>query len=60
MYTAERHGCGIAEVPVHWQEIDGSKLTPLTAALQMARDLFLFRSYFVFGVYKFKYFGKFD
>jgi dolichyl-phosphate beta-glucosyltransferase len=39
LYIAQQLGMPIGEVAVHWQEIDGSKLSPLEAALQMGRDL---------------------
>jgi len=31
----------VSEVPVRWTEIDGSKLNPVLAAIQMFRDIFL-------------------
>ena len=37
--VAHRLGMAMVEVPVHWHEVDGSTLDPLTAALQMARDV---------------------
>lgn len=55
LYAAEKHQISVGEVAVKWQEIEGSKLTPLTAALQMARDLFRLRLYYIFGIYKFYY-----
>ena len=55
LYTSEKHNMEIGEVAVRWQEIDGSKLTPALAAMQMARDLLMFRLRFLTGVYKFKY-----
>merc|ERR1711912_145821 len=55
LYTSEKHKMQVGEVAVRWQEIDGSKLTPALAAIQMARDLLMFRLRFLTGVYKFKY-----
>jgi dolichyl-phosphate beta-glucosyltransferase len=55
LYTSEKHNMKIGEVAVRWQEIDGSKLTPALAAIQMARDLLMFRLRFLTGVYKFRY-----
>ena len=41
-----------AEVSVNWTEIDGSKLDPISASIQMFKDLFfLWLRYFV-GVWK--------
>jgi dolichyl-phosphate beta-glucosyltransferase len=39
LYIAQQLAIPIGEVAVNWQEIDGSKLSPLEAALQMGRDL---------------------
>lgn len=39
LYIAQQLDMPIGEVAVNWQEIDGSKLSPLEAALQMGRDL---------------------
>eukprot|EP00002_Diphylleia_rotans_P012430 TRINITY_DN2430_c0_g1_i4.p1 TRINITY_DN2430_c0_g1~~TRINITY_DN2430_c0_g1_i4.p1 ORF type:complete len:204 (-),score=36.97 TRINITY_DN2430_c0_g1_i4:566-1177(-) len=41
----------IAEVGVNWTEIEGSKLRPL-GMLMMAKDLFLVRTAYLFGVWK--------
>nr|ADD24294.1 Dolichyl-phosphate beta-glucosyltransferase [Lepeophtheirus salmonis] len=38
---AEAIGLNITEVAVNWEEIDGSKLDPVSASIQMLRDLFL-------------------
>ena len=54
LFLCEKYGISTGEIPVRWQEIDGSKLTPLTAALQMARDLIVLRLYYIFGVYQVK------
>ena len=35
---ARRHGASIAEVPVHWQHVDESRVQALRHSLQMARD----------------------
>ena len=56
LYTCEEHGIGLGEVLVQWEEIDGSKLTPLTAAVQMARDLLYLRLLlYILVFYKFCY-----
>lgn len=39
----------IVEVPIRWQEIDGSKLNVLRDAIKMARDVVIIRGNFVFG-----------
>ncbi len=38
---AEMLGFRVAEVAVHWTEIEGSKLNPLLASVEMFKDLFL-------------------
>lgn len=52
LYLAEKMKIPIKEVAVNWQEIEGSKLTPLWASLQMGRDLFLIWFRYTFGVWK--------
>lgn len=43
LFIAQRLAIPIAEVPVNWTEIPGSKLDVLKATLQMARDLMVIR-----------------
>lgn len=52
LYLAEKMKIPIKEVAVNWQEIAGSKLTPLWASLQMGRDLFLIWFRYTFGIWK--------
>lgn len=52
LYLAEKMKIPIKEVAVNWQEIEGSKLTPLWASLQMGRDLFLIWFRYTFGIWK--------
>ena len=40
------------EVPVRWQEIEGSKVDKLRDSLQMARDVLLIRLCYMLGVWK--------
>ena len=42
----------IAEVPVKWCEIPGSKVEIVSATLMFARDLILIRSCYLFGIWK--------
>eukprot|EP00049_Salpingoeca_infusionum_P000922 m.43679 g.43679 ORF g.43679 m.43679 type:complete len:322 (+) comp10787_c0_seq4:291-1256(+) len=51
LYLAQTYKMPIDEVSVNWQEIDGSKLDPLTAALQMARDIVRIRAHYLFGIW---------
>eukprot|EP01137_Pigoraptor_chileana_P023065 Opistho-2@88772 len=51
LFLARLHGMPIGEVSVNWQEIPGSKLSPLSSSVQMAKDLVLIRLYYLFGVW---------
>ena len=42
----------VAEVPIHWQEVDGSKLNVVDATLQILRDLARIRFNYTFGVWQ--------
>jgi dolichyl-phosphate beta-glucosyltransferase len=42
----------IAEIDVNWTEIDGSKLNPAVAAVQMLRDMLLVRMLYALNVWK--------
>ncbi|MBX7137468.1 MAG: glycosyltransferase family 2 protein [Oligoflexia bacterium] len=43
LYIAVRSGLKIAEVPVNWENVPGSKVNLLLDSLKMLRDLFVFR-----------------
>eukprot|EP00042_Codosiga_hollandica_P040977 m.359733 g.359733 ORF g.359733 m.359733 type:complete len:326 (-) comp56003_c0_seq2:110-1087(-) len=49
LFIAQSLGIPISEVSVNWQEIDGSKLDPVSSSIQMGRDLFLIRAYYMTG-----------
>lgn len=42
----------VAEVPVDWHEVPGSKLNVITASVQMLRDLFVIRANHLLGRWK--------
>lgn len=42
----------ISEIPIHWHEVEGSKLSPLWASLEMGRDLFRIRLLYWLGIWK--------
>jgi dolichyl-phosphate beta-glucosyltransferase len=52
LFLAARFGMPVAEVPVTWHEVDGSTLDPLSASLQMLRDVFVIRLCYVLGIWK--------
>ena len=39
----------VAEVPIEWHEVSGSKLNVVTDSLQMLRDLLILRANIIFG-----------
>lgn len=41
----------IVEVPVAWQEIDGSKVSLMRDSIQMALDLLIIRMNYIFGIW---------
>jgi len=50
--VAEMLNIPIGEVAVRWQEIEGSKLNPISAAIQMFRDIFLLWLRYAIGAWK--------
>lgn len=51
LYLAQHRGMKIKEIPVHWHEVPGSKLSPVLAAIQMARDLLRIRLMYNLGIW---------
>eukprot|EP01090_Pellita_catalonica_P000406 TRINITY_DN10281_c0_g1_i4.p1 TRINITY_DN10281_c0_g1~~TRINITY_DN10281_c0_g1_i4.p1 ORF type:complete len:334 (-),score=35.56 TRINITY_DN10281_c0_g1_i4:86-1087(-) len=51
LYMSQLHSIKVAEVPVIWEEIDGSTLDPLQAAIEMARDIVRIRLLHFLGVW---------
>uniref|UniRef100_A0A914XGV7 Dolichyl-phosphate beta-glucosyltransferase n=1 Tax=Plectus sambesii TaxID=2011161 RepID=A0A914XGV7_9BILA len=52
LFIAEKLHIPIFEVAVRWQEIDGSKITPIWSWLQMGRDLVLIWFRYLVGIWK--------
>ncbi|VUZ45810.1 unnamed protein product [Hymenolepis diminuta] len=52
LYLAQHLSVEICEVPVSWQEIEGSKIVPIFSWLQMAKDLLLIRLRYALGAWK--------
>eukprot|EP00742_Colponemidia_sp_Colp-10_P001655 GILJ01001774.1.p1 GENE.GILJ01001774.1~~GILJ01001774.1.p1 ORF type:complete len:355 (+),score=64.73 GILJ01001774.1:99-1067(+) len=52
LYLARKFKMPVAEVPVNWEEIAGSKLNVVEATLSMARDLVLIQAFYMLGVWK--------
>ncbi|KAL0953961.1 hypothetical protein HGRIS_005121 [Hohenbuehelia grisea] len=49
LLLAKAQGIPVAEVPVEWHEVAGSKLNVVTASLEMLRDLLLLRANHILG-----------
>eukprot|EP01088_Endostelium_zonatum_P007273 TRINITY_DN19492_c0_g1_i1.p1 TRINITY_DN19492_c0_g1~~TRINITY_DN19492_c0_g1_i1.p1 ORF type:complete len:370 (-),score=84.87 TRINITY_DN19492_c0_g1_i1:79-1101(-) len=52
LLMATKVGAILEEVPVTWHEIDGSKLDPMTASVQMAKDLVRMRLMYLAGAWQ--------
>lgn len=52
LWIAQGHKLPVAEVPVNWQEIDGSKLDPLWASVEMLRDMIRIKLAYTFGIWR--------
>jgi len=48
----QKYNIPMVEVEVEWQEIEGSKLDPMSASIQMAKDLLRIRLGYLFGVWR--------
>lgn len=45
----------MTEVPVNWQEIEGSKLDPISASIQIGRDMLRIRLNYLTGWWRMEY-----
>lgn len=54
LFLAAKFRIPVVEVPVNWEEIDGSKLDTFWSTLQMLRDLFRIRLCYTVGVWSAK------
>ncbi|KAJ7504208.1 glycosyltransferase family 2 protein [Mycena galericulata] len=52
LLLAKQLGIPVAEVPIEWHEVAGSKLNVVTASLQMLRDLLIVRANHLLGRWK--------
>nr|GAT57984.1 predicted protein [Mycena chlorophos] len=52
LLLAKQVGIPVAEVPIEWHEVAGSKLNVVTASLQMLRDLLVVRANHLLGRWK--------
>ncbi len=51
LLLAKQLGIPVAEVPVDWHEVPGSKLNVVTASIQMLRDLMVVRANHFLGIW---------
>jgi dolichyl-phosphate beta-glucosyltransferase len=51
IYLAKLLGIPIREISVNWTEIDGSKINPLMASFEMARDIVLVWFRYLSGIW---------
>jgi len=51
LYLAQRMKIPMIEIPINWVEIAGSKLSPVQASIQMARDLLRVRLAYLLGLW---------
>lgn len=49
LLLAKQLGIPVAEVPIEWHEVAGSKLNVMTASFQMLRDLLIVRANHLLG-----------
>jgi dolichyl-phosphate beta-glucosyltransferase len=52
LYLCQRSGYRIAEVPVNWSDIAGSKVNLVRDSLRMLADIFRIRLYDLTGAYR--------
>lgn len=52
LFLSYKHACPVVELPVKWNDVEGSHLNVLDAALCMMRDMVLIRSLYLLGVWK--------
>lgn len=51
LMLAQKQHIKVHEVQIGWQEIEGSKLTPFKAAVNMLREIVLLRMCYLFGIW---------
>jgi len=54
LYIAKQLDITVAEVPVRWREIEGSKLSIVPATISFFRDYFAIITYYNTGIWKIK------
>lgn len=54
LWIARQLKLPVVEVPVDWHEVDGSKLDPLSASIEMMRDMVKIKFAYMLGIWKVK------
>lgn len=52
IFLAQFFKIPLSEVAVNWTEIPGSKLSPIEASLQIAKDVLRIRLFYLFGIWQ--------
>ena len=59
LFIAQNLRIPISEVPVNWEEIEGTKMIPIFSWAQMGRDLLFIRLRYMLGLWKIRESKKF-
>ena len=51
LYLVRQHNVQLEEVPVRWEDVEGSHLNVLEASFTMARDMLLVKVLYLMGVW---------
>lgn len=52
LYLAEQTGCTIGEIPINWEEIEGSKIVPVFSWIRMGWDVLCLATLYTIGYYR--------
>lgn len=52
LFLSSRHQCEVLELPVKWEDVEGSHLNVMDASASMLRDMILIRSLYMLGVWR--------
>ena len=52
LFLSFRHQCEVLELPVKWEDVEGSHLNVMDASASMLRDMILIRALYMLGVWR--------
>jgi len=52
LFLSCRHQCEVLELPVKWEDVEGSHLNVMDASASMLRDMILIRALYMLGVWR--------